>query len=184
MMPGVMPSRHLALDLQSHIRTIPDFPKPGILFRDINPMLRSPEAVAEVIRLLSLVCERTRPDLIVGIESRGFIIGTPLAIRLGKEFVPIRKAGKLPGPTHGVDYELEYGKDRVEVHQDAIPEGSRVLPVDDLIATGGTIQGSAKLVKMVGGVIVGYAFVIELVDLEGRKGLQEPVFSLIEFEGH
>ena len=120
----------------------------------------------------------------VGVESRGFIVGTPLAIRLGKGFVPIRKAGKLPGPTHGVDYELEYGKDRVEVHQDAIPEGSRVLLVDDLIATGGTIQGSAKLVKMVGGVIVGYAFVIELVDLEGRKGLQEPVFSLIEFEGH
>ena len=111
MMPGVMPSRHLALDLQSHIRTIPDFPKPGILFRDINPMLRSPEAVAEVIHQLSLVCESTRPDLVVGIESRGFIVGAPLAHQCGLGFVPVRKPGKLPGDVvvhlDGVDKQLK-----------------------------------------------------------------------------
>lgn len=158
------------LDLKEKIRTIPDFPEPGILFRDITTLLSDAEALNEMIERFT--------------EHYRDIVGAPLAIRLGKGFVPIRKAGKLPGLTLGVGYELEYGKDRVEVHQDAIPEGSKVLLVDDLIATGGTIQGSAKLIKMVGGVIVGYAFVIELVDLEGRKGLQEPVFSLIEFEGH
>ena len=171
------------MDLKQKIRTIPDFPEPGILFRDITTLLSDAEALNEMIERFTEHYRDEKIDLVVGVESRGFIVGAPLAIRLGKGFVPIRKAGKLPGPTHGVDYELEYGKDRVEVHQDAIPEGSRVLLVDDLIATGGTIQGSAKLIKMVGGVIVGYAFVIELVDLEGRKGLQEPVFSLIEFEG-
>ncbi|MCS5531527.1 MAG: adenine phosphoribosyltransferase, partial [Candidatus Poseidoniales archaeon] len=147
-------------------------------------LLSDAEALNETIERFAEHYKNEKIDVVVGVESRGFIIGTPLAIRMGLGFIPIRKAGKLPGPTHGVDYDLEYGKDRVEVHQDAIPEGSRVLLVDDLIATGGTIEGSAKLVKKVGGLIVGYAFVIELTDLKGRERLQEPVFSLIEFEGH
>ena len=172
------------MDLKQKIRTIPDFPEPGILFRDITTLLSDAEALNETIERFAEHYKNEKIDVIAGVESRGFIIGTPLAIRMGLGFIPIRKAGKLPGPTHGVDYDLEYGKDRVEVHQDAIPEGSRVLLVDDLIATGGTIEGSAKLVKKIGGVIVGYAFVIELTDLKGRERLQEPVFSLIEFEGH
>ena len=172
------------MDLKQKIRTIPDFPEPGILFRDITTLLSDAEALNETIERFAEHYKNEKIDVVVGVESRGFIIGTPLAIKMGLGFIPIRKAGKLPGPTHGVDYDLEYGKDRVEVHQDAIPEGSRVLLVDDLIATGGTIEGSAKLVKKVGGLIVGYAFVIELTDLKGRERLQEPVFSLIEFEGH
>jgi adenine phosphoribosyltransferase len=172
------------MDLKQKIRTIPDFPEPGILFRDITTLLSDAEALNETIERFAEHYKNEKIDVVAGVESRGFIIGTPLAIRMDLGFIPIRKAGKLPGPTHGVDYDLEYGKDRVEVHQDAIPEGSRVLLVDDLIATGGTIEGSAKLVKKVGGVIVGYAFVIELTDLKGRERLQEPVFSLIEFEGH
>jgi len=172
------------MDLKQKIRTIPDFPEPGILFRDITTLLSDAEALNETIERFAEHYKNEKIDVVVGVESRGFIIGTPLAIRMGLGFIPIRKAGKLPGPTHGVDYDLEYGKDRVEVHQDAIPEGSHVLLVDDLIATGGTIEGSAKLVKKVGGLIVGYAFVIELTDLKGRERLQEPVFSLIEFEGH
>ncbi len=172
------------MDLKQKIRTIPDFPEPGILFRDITTLLSDAEALNETIERFAEHYKNEKIDVVAGVESRGFIIGTPLAIRMDLGFIPIRKAGKLPGPTHGVDYDLEYGKDRVEVHQDAIPEGSRVLLVDDLIATGGTIEGSAKLVKKVGGLIVGYAFVIELTDLKGRERLQEPVFSLIEFEGH
>ena len=172
------------MGLKQKIRTIPDFPEPGILFRDITTLLSDAEALNETIERFAEHYKNEKIDVVAGVESRGFIIGTPLAIRMGLGFIPIRKAGKLPGPTNGVDYDLEYGKDRVEVHQDAIPEGSRVLLVDDLIATGGTIEGSAKLVKKVGGVIVGYAFVIELTDLKGRERLQEPVFSLIEFEGH
>ena len=172
------------MDLKQKIRTIPDFPEPGILFRDITTLLSDAEALNETIERFAEHYKNEKIDVVVGVESRGFTIGTPLAIRMDLGFIPIRKAGKLPGPTHGVDYDLEYGKDRVEVHKDAIPEGSRVLLVDDLIATGGTIEGSAKLVKKVGGVIVGYAFVIELTDLKGRERLQEPVFSLIEFEGH
>ena len=172
------------MDLKQKIRTIPDFPEPGILFRDITTLLSDAEALNETIERFAEHYKNEKIDVVAGVESRGFIIGAPLSIRMGLGFIPIRKAGKLPGPTHGVDYDLEYGKDRVEVHHDAIPKGSRVLLVDDLIATGGTIEGSAKLVKKVGGVIVGYAFVIELTDLKGRERLQEPVFSLIEFEGH
>ena len=172
------------MDLKQKIRTIPDFPEPGILFRDITTLLSDAEALNETIERFAEHYKNEKIDIVAGVESRGFIIGAPLSIRMFLGFIPIRKAGKLPGPTHGVDYDLEYGKDRVEVHQDAIPEGSRVLLVDDLIATGGTIEGSAKLVKKVGGLIVGYAFVIELTDLTGRERLQEPVFSLIEFEGH
>ena len=154
--------------MKQKIRTIPDFPKPGILFRDITTLLADPDAFNDVIeRFVEHYKYDEAIDLVVGVESRGFIIGAPLALRLGKGFIPIRKAGKLPGPTHGVEYDLEYGTDRVEVHQDAIPVGSRILIVDDLLATGGTIEGCSRLIKKAGGVIVGYAFVIEFIDLKG-----------------
>ena len=171
MMPGVMPLRHQSLDLQLCIRAIPDFPKPGILFRDINPLLRNPEALAEVMRRLSSVCEELKPDLIVGIESRGFIVGAPLAVQRSLGFVPVRKPGKLPGPVIGVDYSLEYGTDRLEIQGDALNGKPRVLVVDDLLATGGTAAATADLVSKAGGVLVGFAFVIELAGLNGRAAL-------------
>ena len=170
-------------DLKLKIRTIPNFPIPGIQFRDITTLLADPDAFNDVIERFVNHYQDEQIDLVVGIEARGFIIGAPLALRLGKGFIPIRKEGKLPGPTHGLDYELEYGSDRVEVHQDAIPVGSRVLMVDDLLATGGTMGVSSRLIEQVGGIIVGYAYLIELVDLKGRKHLDKPIFSLMTFEG-
>ena len=169
--------------LKQKIRTIPDFPKSGILFRDITTLLADPEAFKSVIDLFIEHYRKEQIDLVVGIESRGFIVGAPLALGLGKGFIPVRKAGKLPGPTHGVEYELEYGTDLVEVHKDAIEKGSRVLMVDDLLATGGTMEGSSKLIEKAGGIINGYAFVIELIDLKGRSRLDKPVYSLVSFEG-
>ena len=171
------------VDLKLKIRTIPDFPKPGIQFRDITTLLADPQAFNDVVERFIKRYQDEQIDLVVGIESRGFIIGAPLALRLGKGFIPVRKEGKLPGPTHVVEYDLEYGTDRVEVHQDAIPPGSRVLMVDDLLATGGTMEGSSRLIEQGGGIIVGYAFVIELVDLKGRKKLDHPIFSLVNFKG-
>ena len=170
-------------DLKLKIRTIPNFPISGIQFRDITTLLADPDAFNDVIERFANHYQDEQIDLVVGIEARGFIIGAPLALRLGKGFIPIRKEGKLPGPTHGLDYELEYGSDRVEVHQDAIPVGSRVLMVDDLLATGGTMGVSSRLIEQVGGIIVGYAYLIELVDLKGRKHLDKPIFSLVTFEG-
>ena len=171
------------VNLKLKIRTIPDFPKPGIQFRDITTLLSDPQAFNTVVERFVERYQDEQIDLVVGVESRGFIIGAPLALRLGKGFIPIRKAGKLPGPTHAVEYNLEYGTDRVEVHQDAIPSGSRVLMVDDLLATGGTIDGSSRLIEQAGGGIAGYAFVIELIDLKGRNRLNHPIFSLVTFEG-
>ncbi len=169
--------------LKQKIRTIPDFPKKGIQFRDITTLLADPEAFNSVIDLFYEHYLKEKIDLVVGIESRGFIVGSPLALRLEKGFIPVRKAGKLPGPTHGIEYELEYGTDLVEVHKDAIEPGSRVLMVDDLLATGGTMEGSSKLIEKAGGIIAGYAFVIELIDLKGRSRLDKPVYSLVSFEG-
>ena len=170
-------------DLKLKIRTIPNFPIPGIQFRDITTLLADPDAFNDVIERFVNHYQDEQIDLVVGIEARGFIIGAPLALRLGKGFIPIRKEGKLPGPTHGLDYVLEYESDRLEVHQDAIPVGSRVLMVDDLLATGGTMGVSSRLIEQVGGIIVGYAYLIELVDLKGRKHLDKPIFSLVTFEG-
>ena len=170
-------------ELKEKIRTIPDFPKPGIQFRDITTLLADTQAFKTVVDRFVERYQDEQIDLVVGVESRGFIIGAPLALRLEKGFIPVRKAGKLPGPIHGVEYDLEYGTDRVEVHQDAIPSGSRVLMVDDLLATGGTIEGSSRLIEKAGGVIAGYAFVIELIDLKGRNRLNHPIFSLVTFEG-
>ena len=175
--------RHLDLDLQSHIRSIPDFPKPGILFRDINPMLRSPEAMAEVIRQLGAFCDQVKPDLIVGIESRGFIFGAPLASDRRLGFVPVRKPGKLPGEVVGLDYALEYGTDRLEIQADAFEDSPRVLVVDDLLATGGTAAATGQLVEQAGGCLVGFAFVIELEGLGGRQALPagQPVEALLRY---
>ena len=170
-------------DLKLKIRTIPDYPKPGIQFRDITSLLADPQAFNDVMDRFVKRYQDEQIDLVVGIESRGFILGAPLALRLGKGFIPVRKEGKLPGATYGVDYDLEYGTDRVEVHKDAIPPGSKVLMVDDLLATGGTIGGSSRLIEKAGGIIVGYAFLIELVDLKGRNNLDHPIFSLVTFEG-
>ena len=170
-------------ELKEKIRTIPDFPKPGIQFRDITTLLADHHAFKTVVERFVERYQDEQIDLVVGVESRGFIIGAPLALHLEKGFIPVRKAGKLPGPIHGVEYDLEYGTDRVEVHQDAIPSGSRVLMVDDLLATGGTIEGSSRLIEKAGGVIAGYAFVIELIDLKGRNRLNHPIFSLVTFEG-
>ena len=168
-------------DLRELVRDVPDFPKPGILFRDLTPLMRDPAGWQEVIRQLGAVCERLQPDLIVGIESRGFIVGTALATAVRLGFVPVRKAGKLPGKVTGVDYALEYGSDRLEIHSDALADGSRVLIIDDLLATGGTAAACAELVQSAGGELCGIGFVAELAALEGRRKLpqQQPVESLI-----
>ena len=170
-----------AIDLRGLVREIPDFPKPGILFRDLTPLMRDPDGWQEVIRQLGALCDRLQPDLIVGIESRGFIVGTALATAVRLGFVPVRKPGKLPGAVTGVDYELEYGSDRLEIQSDALADGGRVLVVDDLLATGGTAAACAELVTAAGGNLCGFGFVAELAALGGRSRLPEPhpVESLI-----
>jgi adenine phosphoribosyltransferase len=176
-----MTDRVPAIDLRRWVQDIPDFPKPGILFRDLTPMMRDPQGWGEAIRRLGQVCERVRPDLIVGIESRGFIVGTALATLQELPFAPVRKPGKLPGVVHAVDYTLEYGSDRLEIHADGFEDHPRVLVVDDLLATGGTAAACAELVERAGGQLVGFAFVVELEELKGRGRLpaQVPVDSLI-----
>jgi adenine phosphoribosyltransferase len=172
------------MDLKSLIRDIPDFPKPGILFRDITTLLRNPEGLRYMIDTLAQKFKDAglSADYVVGMESRGFIIGPPLAYQLGSGFIPVRKPGKLPAAVHTVEYELEYGMDRLEVHQDAFNPGSRVLIVDDLIATGGTAGATAKLVQQIGCELVGFGFIIELRDLNGRQKLPDvPVVTLIEY---
>jgi adenine phosphoribosyltransferase len=170
-------------DLRRWVRDVPDFPRPGILFRDITPLMRDPSGWREMVRRMGEVCERFRPELIVGIESRGFIVGTALATALGMPFTPVRKAGKLPGEVHGIDYTLEYGSDRLEIHPDGFEAQPRVLIVDDLLATGGTAGACARLVELAGGRTCGFAFVVELADLQGRARLPEevPVESLIVY---
>lgn len=172
------------MDLKSLIRDVPDFPKPGILFRDITTLLRDPEALRYTIDTLTQKCAAANlsADYVIGMESRGFIFGPPLAYKLGAGFIPVRKAGKLPAAVHTIEYELEYGMDRLEMHQDALHPDSRVLIVDDLIATGGTASATAKLVQKIGCNLVGFAFVIELQDLKGREKLPDvPVVTLIEY---
>lgn len=165
-------AEHSALQgrLRSAIRDIPDFPKPGILFKDITPVLADAALFRAVIAALA-DAHRDVADAVVGIESRGFIFGAPLALELGLPFVPIRKPGKLPYRTRRVEYQLEYGSDSLEAHEDAIGAGHRVLIVDDVLATGGTAAGAADLVRQLGGLVVGTAFLIELSFLGGRKRL-------------
>lgn len=172
------------MDLKSVIRTIPHFPKQGIMFRDITTLLQDAEAFNYVIGQLAERYKDKKIDFIVGIESRGFIIGGALAHKLGLGFVPIRKAGKLPGETESVEYELEYGKDKVEIHKDALKSGNRIVLVDDLIATGGTAKASCELIEKIGGEIVECAFIIDLPDLKGKEKLAKyNLFTMVEFEG-
>lgn len=151
------------------IRDIPDFPAPGVMFRDITPILQNPKALKEVIESMVECVAPMKPDVIVGIESRGFIMGTPVAHELGLGFVPVRKAGKLPAETISAEYSLEYGTNVVEIHRDAIEPGMRVAIVDDLLATGGTAKAAIQLVEELGGTVVGASFLIELEFLEGRN---------------
>ena len=158
-------------DLKKQIRHVPDFPKPGILFYDITTLLQDPAGLRAAIESLATPFTGKGIDLVVGIESRGFIFGAPVADRIGAGFVPVRKPGKLPSACVRASYALEYGTDTLEMHADAIKKGQRVLIVDDLLATGGTASATAGLVKGVGGNLVGLAFLIELVGLEGRAKL-------------
>lgn len=172
------------MDLKSLIRDIPDFPKSGIMFRDITTVLRDPAGVRYITDCLAekLDAAGINADYIIGMESRGFIVGAPLAYKLGLGFIPVRKPGKLPSLVHSVEYELEYGTDRLEVHQDALQPGSRVVIIDDLIATGGTAAATAKLVQQIGCELLGFGFIIELRDLQGRKHLPDvPIVTLVEY---
>ena len=171
------------IDLRQLVREIPDFPKPGILFRDIGPMLRNPEAWQEVVLQLGEICDRLQPELIVGIESRGFIVGVALATARKIGFVKARKPGKLPPPFETVEYDLEYGSDALEIISQGFDHQPRVLIVDDLLATGGTARACADLVTTVGGRVCGLAVIVELAELGGRSRLPEgmPVESLIVY---
>ena len=175
------------IDIKALIRTVPDFPKPGILFRDITTLLKHAEGFRAVVDRLQAAYRGQSIDKIAAIESRGFILGAALAYALRVGFVPIRKAGKLPAENFGHDYELEYGTDRLEMHKDAMAPGEHVLLVDDLIATGGTAEAALELVAMAGASVVGCAFVIELPDLGGRERIEKlgyPVLALCAFAGH
>lgn len=167
------------MDLKSLIRDIPDFPKPGILFRDITTLLQNPDGLRYVIDQLTEDFKDQSIDYVVGIESRGFIFGAPLAYQLGAGFVPVRKPGKLPAAIHAQEYELEYGTDRLEIHQDACPQGSRVLVVDDLLATGGTAAATAQLLEPLGCTLVGFGFIIELTGLAGRQKLPDCLINVL-----
>jgi adenine phosphoribosyltransferase len=162
-----------AEELRAKIREIPDFPKPGILFYDITTLLKDAKAFRQAIDLMLEPYRGERIDKVVGMESRGFIFSAPLAYKLGAGFVPVRKLGKLPAETLEVEYELEYGTATLEIHADAIETGQRVLIVDDLLATGGTVQGTIELVRRLGGEIAGLSFMVELSALKGRDKLSE-----------
>ena len=174
------------MPIKTLIRTIPHYPKQGIMFRDITTLLKDAAGLKLAIQDIVKRYKGQKIDKVAGIESRGFIVGAPVAYELGVGFVPIRKKGKLPAETIGHDYELEYGADRIEIHVDAIARGDRVLLIDDLIATGGTAQAAATLIGKMGGEVVECCFVIDLPDVGGRKRLEEmglKVFALCEFEG-
>jgi adenine phosphoribosyltransferase len=170
------------MDLKQHIRHVPDFPKPGILFYDITTLLRNPSALKATLDRLSRPYEDSGVSVVVGIESRGFILGAAVAERLGAGFIPMRKPGKLPARAVRETYDLEYGTDALEMHADAIEHGQRVLIVDDVLATGGTAAAAAQLVRKVGGELHGLAFLIELLALDGKSRLPgERVFSVLQY---
>lgn len=174
------------MSIKSHIRTIPHYPHHGIMFRDITTLLKDPTGLFTTIQVISNRYINMAIDKVVGIESRGFIIGAPVAYQLHKGFVPIRKQNKLPAETIGRDYQLEYGSDRIEIHVDAIQPGDRILLIDDLIATGGTAEAAVGLIQDMGGEVVECCFVIDLPEVGGRVRLENlgcKVFSLCEFEG-
>ena len=158
--------------VRAHVRDIPDYPKPGVVFRDITPLLAAPDVFSGAVDALAAPFESERIDKVVGVEARGFVFAAPVAYRHGAGFVPVRKPGKLPWEIEREEYELEYGTDLLEVHRDAVHPGEHVLIVDDVIATGGTAAASARLVERLGGVVVGLAFVLELAYLHGRDQLE------------
>jgi adenine phosphoribosyltransferase len=170
------------MDLRDHIRGVPDFPKPGIYFYDISTLLRHGEAWREAIDQLARVVRPHQPDLLAGIESRGFLVAAPLALRLGCGFVMLRKRGKLPGATIPYDYALEYGTDRIEIQADAVSAGQRVVVVDDLLATGGTMAAGIALLRKVGAVVPAAAALIELRFLGGRARLDVPFEALVGYD--
>ncbi|MEQ8747870.1 adenine phosphoribosyltransferase [Pyruvatibacter sp.] len=175
------------MDIKDLIRTIPDYPKPGIMFRDITTLLNDACGFRTTIDRLVQLHVVNKVDVVAGIEARGFILGGAVAHQLGKPFVPIRKKGKLPGETIGVEYALEYGTDTVEMHIDAVTKGQRVLVVDDLIATGGTAEAAIKLIRQAGGEVIAASFVIDLPELGGCRKLNEigvETQTLCAFEGH
>jgi adenine phosphoribosyltransferase len=170
------------MDLKDYIRTIPDFPKPGILFYDISTLLRHPDAWQVTMGRLANVVRAYHPDILAGIESRGFLLTAPLALKLGCGFVMLRKRGKLPGETISHDYALEYGTDRIEIQRDAIVPGQRVVLLDDLLATGGTMAAAVALLRKVGADVRAAAALIELTSLKGRERLDLPFTALIQYE--
>ena len=170
------------MDLKQHIRSVPDFPKTGILFYDITTLLRDPQGFKMTIDMLATPYSGQGIDAVVGIESRGFILGAAVAQRIGAGFIPIRKPGKLPARALKETYDLEYGKDALEIHEDAIDKGQRILIVDDVLATGGTAAAAVQLVRKLGGELHGLAFLIELLFLNGKQKIAgEKVFSLLQY---
>ncbi|MCA1904826.1 MAG: adenine phosphoribosyltransferase [Cyanobacteria bacterium KgW148] len=170
------------MDLKAIIRDVPDFPKPGIIFRDIMPLLAHPQGLATIVARFADAFAGV--DYIVGIESRGFIIGAPLALQIGCGFVPVRKPNKLPGKVHAIDYSLEYGTDRLEMQADILAPEAQVLIIDDVIATGGTAVATSRLVEQAGARVAGYGFVVELDFLRGREKLNRgvPIVSLVSYQ--
>lgn len=170
------------MDFKQHIRSIPDFPKPGILFYDISTLLAHPQAWHAMVEQLAAKLQPYRPDLLVGIESRGFLVAAPLAYAMGSGFAMVRKKGKLPGRTVRYSYDLEYGRDTIEVQEDAITPGQRVVVLDDLVATGGTMQAAIQLVQQRGGEVPAAACLIELTFLGGRNRIGVPLTAMISYE--
>lgn len=169
------------VDLAQYIRTIPDFPKPGILYRDITPLLANPRAFRQAVSQLTDAFRDARPDVIAAAEARGFLLAGPLALELNAALVPIRKKGKLPFKTLSHTYDLEYGTDTLEIHCDAIPSGARVLVLDDVLATGGTMDACCQLVEKAGGTVVGCGFLLELLDCAGRARIaQRRIVTLVQ----
>jgi adenine phosphoribosyltransferase len=170
------------MDLKDHIRSIPDFPSPGILFYDISTLLRHADAWQVAMGRLANAVRAYHPDLLAGVESRGFLLAAPLALKLGCGFIMLRKRGKLPGPTVGLDYALEYGSDRIEIQADAVAPGQRVVVVDDLLATGGTMAAGIALLRQVGAEIPAAVALIELSFLNGRRRLDVPFETLVTYD--
>ncbi|WP_195851138.1 adenine phosphoribosyltransferase [Aerococcus tenax] len=171
------------MNLKDYIKDIPNFPEEGIIFRDITPLLQDPEAFQYAVDKIAEFAREKSADVIIGPEARGFIVGCPVAYALNKGFVPARKKNKLPREKVSIEYDLEYGSNTIEIHKDAIQPGQKVLIVDDLLATGGTIRGTKKLVEELGGEVVGAAFIIELENLKGRQLINDlDILSLINYE--
>jgi adenine phosphoribosyltransferase len=170
------------MDLKQHIRSVPDFPRPGILFYDISTLLAHPSAWQATVKQLAEAMRDHRPELLIGIESRGFLVAAPLAYELGLGFAMVRKKGKLPGQTVRFDYELEYGTDTIEIQEDAIVPGRRVIILDDLLATGGTMRAAINLVRRRGGVVAGAGCIIELSFLNGRNRIDVPLTSIVAYD--